>query len=199
MSARPTFLRRTAYYLYRIAPFSGDFGRRFIGVVAGLVPDSIAEAARQAVSLPLPRKGATPADAIPRLLYFFGLLGYPGETYSQTIDRLLDAWPTHARTGTPGGIELELSRAGFTGTLVEYPDTLDIDPDAYESDFWVTFTDPAVSNTGLVYDDYPDGPTYGEFIYGISGITTQEATTTRQIVEYWQDAGTRYRGPRGDD
>ncbi len=190
-----TFLRRTAYYVWRVAPFSGDFGRRFTGIVHGLVPDSIAEAVRQAVSMVLPRKGGTPVDALPHLLKTFGLLGYPGEGYPSTIDRLLDAWNTHARGGTPGGVELELARAGFTGTMVEYPDTLVLDPTAYTSDFWITFTVPPVANTGVVYGSGP--PVYGEFVYGISGITSQEIVTTKRIVQYWQDAGTRYRGPRG--
>lgn len=183
-----TWLQRVAER-YRSAPFARPTGAgaSLIGYLAGLLPDALSETCLEAVRMCLPRRGETPPSAIPYLLRMFGLPAYEGETYAETFDRLEDAWATHARAGTPEGLNTEINRLpGISGAIIEVADT---DPGAISGDFWAGVD--GVSDNLVFY-----GPplTYGGFIYGRSGITREEDARIRACMLYWRSARSRYRG-----
>lgn len=192
MGAVNTWLRRVAER-YRSAPFSrpGGAGETLIGYLAGLLPDAISETCLEAVRMYIPRRGISPPSAIPYLLRMFGLPAYEGETYAQTFDRLEDAWPTHARAGTPEGLRVELNRLPGIVDGDIYETAYEEDPSVATGDFWAMI--PGVTNPGPPY-----GPslTYGEFVYGAEGLTMTDDARIRAAMLYWRGARARYRGVR---
>lgn len=189
MGAVNTWLRRVAER-YRSAPFArpDGAGATLIGYLAGLVPDALDETCLQAVRMSIPHRGASPPAVLPFLLRAFGLPAYEGETYAQAFDRLEDAWPTHARAGTPQGLTIELNRLpGVSGYVYEIGPTT---PSVATGDFWAAVD--GVIDSGPAYG----APTYGGFIYGRSGITRADDARIRACMLYWRGARARYRGVR---
>lgn len=180
-----TWLNRAAARLMRAAPFN-DAGRgsALIGLLAGLAPDSIQEQARQALRASMAHDGLTPVDVLVYLLWDFRLIGYRGETYSQTIARIADEWATHQRGGTPYGVEYELTRAGFSGCVVH-----ERDPD--DNAFRIGV--PGVSEVAPVYG--AGSLTYGSFVYGmtLTGITAEDVAEVARVTKHWKNAR-RYAG-----
>lgn len=191
MGAVNTWLKRVAEK-YRSAPFAqpDGAGATLIGYLAGLVPDALDETCLEAARMYIPRRGVSPPAALPYLLRMFGLPTYEGETYAQAFDRLEDAWPTHARAGTPEGLTIELNRLpGVSGYVYEITTE---DPSTALADFWALVD--GVSD-GLVFYGSP-GLDYGTFVYGRSGITRADDARIRACMLYWRGARSRYRGVR---
>ncbi len=189
MGAVNTWLRRVAEK-YRSAPFArpDGAGATLIGYLAGLVPDALDETCLDAARMYIPRRGVSPPAALPYLLRMFGLPTYEGETYAQSFDRLEDAWPTHARAGTPEGLNIELNRLpGVSGYVYEITTE---DPTTPLADFWAMVT--GVEDGVVAYDGQP----YGSFVYGRYGITPADDARIRACMLYWRGARSRYRGVR---
>lgn len=175
-----TYLR---LFLLRLRPIPGERFKRLGGAFA-LVFDALADGARQGVRMWLHAEDTMP-DALKWCLKSAGLPTYHSDwsspaTYVATMARLAAKWTSHARAGTPGGLEAELVSAGFTGAVV-------VVPVVAESSFAVTLP-------GVTADVTWGAFTWGATAWEVSGITPAEADRLVGIVQFWQAARSRFLG-----
>lgn len=158
---------------------------RHTGVLSGLLPDGVSEAARSIVRWSMPLVN-TPEDAIPHLLRHYGLPPY-AESYAATLTRLRDTWPTHEIAGAEDMLAAEAERCGITNAVI----TRDNDTD---SAFWIEGDNidpviPAYDTAGTIY-------TGGGIVYGCQPPSNDVAKNLRSMIRYFRPARERYRGLR---
>lgn len=171
---RNTFIRFAARTLRWAV---GEYSHRLTSVVAGMVPDALADATRQIVRWTMPLYD-TPVDVLPYLLRNYGMPSYL-ETYAQTMARLRIPVDVHQTAGSKAMLEAELTRAGFVGATIE----TDIN-----SSFWIVY------GNGIT-PEYGTGLTYGTpgLVYG-SQVTQAQAHNAIRLMQYFRPAREFWRG-----
>lgn len=195
---RDTFVRQAAVMLRWAL---GERAHRLTSTLAGLLPDMIADAVRQAMRFTMPLLTDAPVDALPYLLRSFGLPTYEeidsDTQYFATLDRLRAAWTTHETAGAATRIEEEAVTAGLTDaevftdqTLLPFPwrdGLLDTD---HESAFGIFSTDatapPDIGEPGLVFG--------ADAIVGAQGIGARRWRNIRALMAYFRPARERFIG-----
>ena len=144
-----------------VAPWTGDNGSRFFGVLCGVLNDMLAEGAAEAFGAqlvyPFVGKAETyeqPPDALEALGIGCGRPHYPGEPYYLSLRaRIRGKWDFWTG-GIKAGLIAELAAAGYTATVVVPNDFVTPpDPASYWSRFWVRFplgTHPVTGGAGFV-------------------------------------------------
>jgi hypothetical protein len=159
----------------------GELAHRMTSVVAGVIPDAIADGARQVMRAMLPLPGSMP-DAVPSMLRRFGLPPYmPGViTYAAQLIRLQAALDTQAFAGSYAQMLAELVSIGIASP--------DIDTTGVEaSGFFIATTDftPTIVGSWTIGDDTS------------IGATATDVAKTRSVVqmlEYFKPAADRFEG-----
>lgn len=154
-----------------VAPWSGENGSKFIGIVVGLGNDFMVEAANQALRAGLlypikaqPEDYNQPPEAIDLLGRDCMLLRYPDEDhYSSLRERVRNKW-TFWTQGIKPSLLAELTAAGYSGAEIYVPNDFTPRPDPvdYWSRFWVLMPEGTHPVTG------PDGFTMGTDVVGVN-------------------------------
>lgn len=169
----------TSYAAFALRWALGERAHRLTSVVAGLLPDMIADAVRQIARWRMPLED-TPIDAIPYMLRAYGLPEYI-ETYWQSLLRLRNHIETHERAGAQEQLIEELERAGLANcSIVVY---------GGENAFWIDYPEAGAE---ILYDG---SHLYGapEIVYG-SGIDPIDAHNVIRLMRYFRPARERWAG-----
>jgi hypothetical protein len=145
-----------------VAPWTGENGAKFIGILCGILNDYLTEGASLAVKAglvypvtPRPEDYQQPIEALDLLGRDCMRLRYPGEPHYQSLrERIRGKW-TFWQLGIKDALLEELAAAGYTGVELYVPNDFDPrpDPSSYWSRFWVHFpagTHPITSDDGFI-------------------------------------------------
>jgi len=163
----------------------GELSGAFVGIVFGLMADTVAEGMGAAVRMPWLLEPLSPPDVLPFIGNERRLPRYPGESIAQYRARLHGAWKAYEFAGDESSILGQLEAAGYPGAKIYDPWNMGILPLGYWSQFVVWFpigTHP-VTSAGAVWGsfNYGDGT-----VYGPGGLTVAIATTLRGIIKKWK-------------
>jgi len=155
-----TFTQSTA--ALAVAPWTGENGSRFVGVVIGLLGDFLAEGAATAWEAgqlyprtPRPEDYRQPLDAIERLGRDALILRYPGEShYGSLRQRVRDKW-IYWTGSIKDALLADFAAAGMPGAEIYVPNDFSPAPapDTYWSRFWAVFplgTHPVTAAAGFI-------------------------------------------------
>lgn len=160
---------------------SGEAALKTAATLAGLLPDSLSEGARQVSRWTLPLDD-TPISALKYLIAHYGLPVYEGESYAETLARLRDAWDIHVRAGSLDMLITELERAGLIGPTITHDDS----------------GAPLCKAQGQMYiEAYNIGPnlTWGDFVYGDGSnyggqVDPPVARNVQRVLKWYKPART---------
>jgi hypothetical protein len=172
-----------------VAPWSGEYGRRFVGVLCGILNDMLTEGASIAVKAPLlypvtprPEDYEQPIEALDLLGRDCMRLRYPGEShYGSLRERLRGKWEFWQQ-GIKAALLEELAAAGYAGVELYVPNdfTPRPDPESYWSRFWVHFppgTHPITTDVGFVMGSSEMGD-----VLGPGGLDTAEGSAWYHLL-----------------
>lgn len=172
-----------------VAPWSGENGSAFVGIVIGLANDFMIEAANQALRAgflyPIkaqPEDYSQPVEAIDLLGRDAMLLRYPGEDhYSSLRERVRNKWTFWTQGIKPSLLE-ELTAAGYSGAEIYVPNdfTPRPDPSDYWSRFWLLMPEGTHPVTG------PAGFVMGAGVVGTDRLGPAGLDTAEGAVYYAQ-------------
>jgi len=164
-----------------LGPLSGGF----VGVVLGVMADTIAEGMGAAVRMPWLLEPLSPPDVLPFVGKERRLPRYPGESEDQYRVRMHGAWEAYQYAGDESSILGQLALAGLPGAVIYDPWNLAFPISPYYSQFVVWFplgTHP-VTSPGQAWGSFSwgDGTRYGP-----TGLTPELAQTIRGIIKKWK-------------
>jgi hypothetical protein len=163
----------------------GALSGGFVGVVLGLMADTIAEGMGAAVRMPWLLEPLSPPDILPFVGKERKLPRYPGESQDQYRVRMHGAWEAYQYGGDESAIIGQLAKAGWVGARIYDPWNFGFAVTPYYSQFVVWF--PIGSHTVV-----SAGPAIGSFtvgdgtIIGPVGITPAQLATVRGIIRKWK-------------
>jgi hypothetical protein len=180
-------------YLAGLVPqfLRGYWGSRFVGVI-GLMADSVATGAAEALRVSWLLESTSPDDALPLDGSEKRMPRYPLETAASHRARLVDAWNAYEHAGLESAILSQLTAAGYPGCTIEF-DSAREGPHGeaapYLSQFWVRFP-VGVCSPGSNWDSFnwDDGTAWD------TSLSFAAVSTLRSIVNHWKPADWCFRG-----
>lgn len=163
----------------------GILSAGWVGVVFGLMADTIGEAMGAAVRMPWLLEPLSPPDILPFVGKERNLPRYPGETLTQWRARMHGAWVAYEFAGDESSIIDQLAKAGFPGVQILDPWNATFTPSPYWSHFIVRFPigSHPVTSAGQAWGSF----TWGDgTLYGPTGITPEQLATIRAIIRKWK-------------
>lgn len=177
---RDTFVNLVAFS-FRWA--KGELAHRLTVATAGMVPDAIADAARQVMRMMLPLDGSMP-DALPSMFRRFGLPPYGEDvtTYFLRLSRLQNMLDTHSRAGSVDQLLEECAFIGIPNPVLE----------ATDRGFYIGTTDGSyVVSENLVGDTWILGD---DTYIGVSLPLPQQNRSVLAMIEYFKPAADLFEG-----
>lgn len=176
----------------------------YAGVVNGLFPDLVSEAAQQATKVHFVGTPGLPDDALPYVGAQKDIDRYPGETVASYKARIATGIQDHIEGGTDIRVEEDLAIAYAAGEIFEDSEWVR-PPQPFWTNNWLFFSKEAMlastgggpipgppqtyGTPGLVYTSYALAPR----VYGAVNLTPQSVRLIRALVRKWKAARSVFR------
>jgi hypothetical protein len=173
-----------------LSPFwgKGEFAANLIGTIAGILPDTVAEGASQAIRSVWLTLSNQPDDEHDQIGTERNMPRYRGESADTYRARLLKAWVAWGSAGTPAGIIAQYNAFGLSNVSLQPINPLSATEWSW---FRVIISEPHP----YIADPTPPtwgGQAWGTFNWGI-GLEPDDTATLIDIAKRWKSGHERVK------